>query len=165
MMNRRLWIAAAVAIAAALVYTFFFRRSDEGQIRRQLRALAEAVRVEEGAGNPVFRAARLKDAYAHLFTPRVEVDVPELSREAMRREELVGATIAAEAPYQVVSLEFTGVRVEIDERTASARVTGAAAVTGVEGGQRRLEKRDFSMRFEKADGEWRVAAVATLRSP
>src|ERR1700761_367432 len=87
-MNRRLWIAAAVALAAALVYTFFFRQSDEGRIRRQLRALADTVHVEDGSGNPVFRAAHVKDAYAHLFTPRVEVDVPELSREAMRREEL-----------------------------------------------------------------------------
>jgi hypothetical protein len=164
-MNRRLWIAAAVAVAAALVYTFFFRQSDEGKIRRQLRLLAEVVRVEDGAGNPIFRAANLKDAYAHLFTPRVEVDVPELSREAMRREELVGATIGAEAPYQGVTLEFTGVRVAIDDRTASARVTGAAAILAIEGGERRLEKRDFSMRFEKTDGEWRIAAVATMPSP
>jgi hypothetical protein len=165
MMNRRLWVAAAVAVAAALVYTFFFRQSDEGRIRRQLRALAEAVQVEEGAGNPVFRAAHLKDAYAHLFTPRVEVDVPEVSREAMRREELVGATIGAEAPYQAVSLAFTGVRVYIDDRASSARVTGTAAITAVEGGQRRLEKRDFTMRFEKTDGEWRIDAVATMPSP
>jgi SnoaL-like domain len=165
MMNRRLWTAAAVAVAAALVYVYFFRQSDEGRIRRQLRALSEAVRVEDGAGNPVFRAARLKDAYAHVFTPRVEVDVPELSREPMRREELVSGTLSVEAPFQAASLDFTSVRVDIDERTASARVTGAAAFVGVEGGQKRVEKRDFSMRFEKADGEWRIAAVSAMPSP
>ena len=165
-MNRRLWIAVVVAILAAVAYTAFFRQSDEGRIRRQLKALAAAVRVEEGPGNPVIRGLHVKDAFSKIFMPRVEVDVAELAHEAMRREELVGATVALESRFSTAALDFTGVRVEIDEPTASARVTGTAAGLGVElGGRTRVEKRDFTMRFEKVDGVWRIGAVSALSSP
>ena len=160
-MDKRLWIAVVVAVLAGGTYALFFRRSDEGQIRRQLAALAAAVRVEDGPGNPVFRAVHLKDAFAHVFVPRVEMDVPEIGREPMRREDLVGVTVAAESPFHAASLDFTGVRVAIEDPPTFARGTGTAAGLGVQGdGRMRAEKRDFSMRFEKAGGEWRIAAVS-----
>jgi hypothetical protein len=161
-MNRRLWIAVAVAVLTGTTYALFFRQSDEGLIRRQLAALATAVRVEEGPGNPVFRAVHLKDAFSRIFTRLVEMNVAELGSEPMRREDLVGATVAVEAPLQTASLDFTGVRVAIEDPPRFARVTGTATGLGVEGdGRRRVETRDFTMRFEKADGEWRIASVST----
>jgi hypothetical protein len=166
MMNRRTGLAAVVAVLVAATYAFFFRQSDEGRIRRQLAALAAAARVEEGPANPVFRAAHLKEAFSGIFTKRVEVDVAEYARDTLAPEDLVGATIAVEAPLQAASLDFSSVRVEIADPPASARVTGTATGVGVEGGGgRRVEKRDFVMRFEKVDGTWRIASVSTLAAP
>lgn len=165
MMNRRLWIAVAIAGLAGLAYAFFFRQSDEGRIRKQLAALATAVRVEDGPGNPVFRAAHVKDAFSRLFTPRVEVDVDGLARETMRREDLVAATVSAEAPFHTAALDFTFVRVAVEDPPTGARVTGTAAGLAVDGGGRtQAEKRDFTMRFEKQDGTWRIASVSASRA-
>jgi hypothetical protein len=124
------------------------------------------VRVEEGPGNPVIRAGHLKDAFSRIFTPRVEIDDGELAHEPMAREELAVATVAVERPFHTATLDFTGVRVAVEDPPLYARVTGTATGTGAEGSERRrLEKREFTMRFEKVDGTWRIAAVSTLPAP
>jgi hypothetical protein len=166
MIERRHILAGGVAILGGIVYALVFRQTDEGRIRAQLTALAAAVRVEDGPGNRVFRAAHLKDAYARIFAPRVELDVADLAHETTRREDLVGLTLALQAPLRTAALDFSSVRVQLESPADSARVTGTATGSGVEGGgQMRVERRAFTMRFEKVDGIWRIAAVSASVPP
>lgn len=160
MIDRRLWMALGLAVLTGGGYAVFFRQSDEGRIRRQLTALSAAVRVEEGPGNPVLRAAHLKDAFSRVFAPRVELDVADLARETTGREDLVALTLGAEAHLRAAGLDFTSVRVQLEEPPVSARITGTATASGVEGdGRVHVERREFTMRFDKVDGVWRIAAV------
>jgi hypothetical protein len=165
MIERRHWIALGFAVVAGVVYALAFRQTDEGRIRAQLAALATAVRVQEGPGNPLIRAAHLKDAFSRIFAPRVELDVAEVARETTRRDDLVALTLAAEAPLRAAALDFTGVRVEVEAPDA-ARVTGTVTASGDDGGGRvRVERRAFTMRFAKVDGAWRIAAASASPSP
>jgi hypothetical protein len=164
-MQRRLLLAVAAAVLASLVYAFFFRRSDEGRIRKQIALLAASVRVEEGKPDPAMRALSLRGTYGRALAPRVEIEVPGVSSEVMSRDQVVALVVSGTAPFRDLAVDLGAARVEIDPSAKSARAAMSATVTArdAEGGAH-TEKRDVTMRFENTEGEWRVAAISATRS-
>jgi hypothetical protein len=59
--------------------------------------------------------------------------------------------------------ELTNQRIQIEEGATTAKVDAVAIVTGVRGGERRIDRRDVHFLLRK-DGHWRVTTI-DVRAP
>ena len=161
-MNRRLWLALTFAGAAALAYLLVLRPSDEERVRRQVTALSVSVGIDAAERDPRARPLRIQQAFRRVFTRSVRVDIADLVEDMHGRDELAGMAVSAAETFRAVTLDFTGVRVEIDGAAQAGRVDAVATLQGTDhDGQPQREVRDVTMLFTEADGEWRIASIAT----
>jgi hypothetical protein len=163
----RRWILAMIAALSVAIVGYFalFRPSDEDRIRSQLAKLAEAVEVKEPGSNPVFRKARIDEAFGAVFDEDVHVSIPDLSTMKSGRAGLAALATQASVWARTASLEFSGIEIRLDDAHASAKV-GATAIVRAEGGDRRnrREERAVDFRFAKIDGLWKITSVTVWRN-
>lgn len=160
-MNRKTWMAVLALVAIAATYVIFFRKTDEDRIREKLRALAEAVAKDEGE-NELIRAMRVEKAFTRIFTREVEIKVPEISEGKKARHDLATLTVGAGHAASKIGLRYESVRIEVDRPMSRAWVTGRAVISGARrGGFAEGESRDFVMRFDREEEEWKIASVGT----
>lgn len=158
-MNRRLWMALAFA-GAALAYVLLARPGDEARIRGQIGALSAAVRID-GAEAPRARAIRIQRAFTRIFMPSVQVDVPDLVEDMHGRDELAGMAISAAQTFRDLAVALGTVRVTTERPERPAEAEAVITVSGADhDGHPHRETRNVTMRFEKADGEWRIASIS-----
>ena len=151
---------AVILLAAALGAWFLLSRgSDESQIHGKLDRLAKAVRVD-APENAVVRHARVNSEFVEIFTKDVLVEIPELTSAKGGRHELVGIASQASAYYGTVDLAFSRVEITLDAGKRNARVGATVTVTGrpQTGGPER-DSRECTIRFDKIDGDWKIASV------
>jgi hypothetical protein len=158
-MKRSTWAAVLAAALIAGVCVLVFRRSDEGKIRAQLRALATAVHAEPGE-NALFRAKRIQDTFARVFPADVQIDVPGVHEGLAPRSKLVAFAAGAGIQYGAVDLRFDAVTVDLEKPQRRAWVTSTASANGGDRG----ESREVVMRFVESEGEWRITSIAIAGS-
>ncbi len=163
-MKNQLYLALAAIIAATIVYALFFRASDEDRIRQKLAAIEAAVTSRGSASEAAARPLRIQQAFARIFTPRVQVDVPEIEAGDTPREELAELVASSEGQIQGLDVAFTRVHLEIDRRAPPPRadVDALATLTGTERGEgvRRRNVYQVTLHLEAIQGEWRVTRIA-----
>jgi hypothetical protein len=160
-MIRRLAIGLTFLVAAFTTYALFFHTSEEDRIRRQVAALADAVRIDVEDRELAARAPRVRKTFVRVLGPWVRVDIPDIVEDAHGREELAGMAISAQESFASLSVRFDPRAVELERGARAARVTGAATLTGTDrDGRAYREVRPVEMRFERIDGEWSMVALA-----
>lgn len=158
--KRGVLLGVLCAAAAIAIYALFFRGSDDERIRAQLTRLANAVRVDGTPVNPIVRNANLKSEFAEIFTKDVAIDVPELTSLRSGRGPLADVATQAASFYATAQIDFASVRVDLAPDARSADVVAIATLTGArQGGETERDVRRVSLRFDKVDGEWRIASL------
>lgn len=159
-MKRALPALALALVAAALVYVFFVRGSDEEAIRAQLARICETVRVREGSQNPLFYAARVRDGFAEVFDADVSVRGEELGGHVAGRRALADTAVGLAQRFQRAECELSDLDVRIDDARVSAQVAATARLTALGGdGVPRRDERAVTFLVHKRDGTWRVATL------
>lgn len=160
-MKRALPLLALAAAAALVVYALVFARTDEERIRSRLRDVAAAV-APRGAGEPMaVREARIARAFGEAFDPDVSLAIQELGAQARGRAALIA--FAASIPRDVEGLEFDLDRlsVKFDEPHEHALAVGPVRLlVSRHGGARSEDLRTLALRFDRADGEWRIGDLS-----
>jgi hypothetical protein len=159
-MARRLSIGLAFAAAALVTYLVFFRVSDEERIRRNLDALAEAVRIEPRERDPAARPLRIRRTFQRVLAARVVVAIDGIVEDAHPPDELAGMAISAAETFAEMTIRFERLEVHVDGGAGRASALGVATVLGTDhdGGAYR-EVRPVRMRFEVVDDTWRMVAL------
>jgi hypothetical protein len=159
-MNRRTWIALPLVGAAALAY-FLLRPSDEERIRWQLAALGRAVVIDPAEKDPRARPLRVHEAFQKILEPSVRVEIPGVVEDVRDRDELTGMAVAVGDTLTDLTVDLRAVRVKVEPGARAARVQASATFAGaVRGGRGDRLVREVTVRFEKVDGEWRIASIA-----
>ena len=154
---KRLTALAVLAAGVGLVgYALFSAPSDEEQIKQVLDDLARAVSYSEPQ-NPLQRTAQLNGAFKDIFTQNVSVRIVELGADTTGRAPLGQLGARASLGYQSLELGFSGVSLEAGE--AAANVSATAELSGTGSNGPRTDERHTEFRFEKVDGDWRIARV------
>jgi hypothetical protein len=158
----RILLLLVIAWLLLLGYWHFFP-SEETRIRRRLEGLARAVSTSPNP-SPL---ANLADAneVTGFFARDVEisVEVPGAGRHTFTgREEVIQAAVAARSNSRSVKIEFLDimVRLQTDKQSAVADLT--AKVT--QAGERDFEVQELKFQMKKADGDWQIARVETVRT-
>lgn len=157
-MKRALVVALCVLVATLAIWLLFFRTSDERAIQKKLDRLATAVRVE-GSENPVMRGARLQGEFTEIFVKDVLVEIPELTSIKSGRQELLAVATQAGGYYQSVRLSFDQTKIQLDDAKRSARVSCTVTLTVSRGAGDERDSREVTFRFDKIDGDWKIAQV------
>lgn len=159
-MKRFLPHAAIAAGLAIFLYAVFFGSSDEDLIREKLDLLAETIEVKGHQENIVVRGARIKDAFADIFTKEVVIEIPELTNVSTGRMELVGLASQAPTWYRTASVDLDSLQVDVDQQGLSAHVSGPVTLTATRlTGELARDRRTTSLRFDKIEDEWKVVSV------
>jgi hypothetical protein len=159
--SRRVLAVVAVALGLLVIgYAVFAKPSDEELIRAKLDRLAEVVSFSDGAGNPVFRAARLDGEFADLFTEDVRISIPELSSVAQGRRPLAGLAARGSSYAQSLDVDFQDVDVQLIGGSSAAQVKAVASLTAQRGGRLQQDRRRVGFGFTKRDGDWLIDAVS-----
>lgn len=161
-MNKKLLVALACTVVAALVlaFTFLFRDGDEERIRKLLADLAKVVSVKKD-DNVLSRTARLRSGLKDVVSDDVRVTVPELGVRSMDRKQLEDDAARAGLLFSEADCEFSNVTIELDEGATFATVDAVAIVTGVRGGERKVDRRDVHLLVRK-DGDWKITSIDVL---
>lgn len=168
-MKNKIALALAAILVAAIVYVLFFRTSDEDRIRQKLTALESAVKSGASASEIASRPLRIREAFARVFAPRVQVDVPEIQAGEQPREKLADQVASSEERIHGLDVDFEKVHVEIDPRAQPPRadVDALATVkgTGRGDGLRRRNVYQVTLHLEEIQEEWRVTRIAAAAVP
>jgi ketosteroid isomerase-like protein len=162
--GRRASIALSALGIAAIAWTFW-PESDEGAIRRRLRAAVEEANARTGQGlETVAKAARI-GAY---FTDDVVVDLGAGAAPLSGRQTLMGMATRLQPPTESLVVDLKDITVVKRPDTTVADVTLTATFTRREtsGAEETMDARELALEVRKEDGEWRIArvvAVDTLR--
>ncbi|HSN98858.1 MAG TPA: nuclear transport factor 2 family protein [Candidatus Nanopelagicales bacterium] len=149
-----------IAIGVVLIAYALLGSSDEDRIRALLDRLAEAVRVEEGATNPLVRHGQVNEAFKEIFAKEASASVAELGTGIHGREELVRAATQVGSVYRVAYVTLGDVKLAIDSAGGTAEADARATITGAQHGQEtRQDERAVKIRVEKIDGDWRIFSV------
>lgn len=159
MSRRHVWIACVMAIAV-LLGVFLLRPGDEDQIRKTLDRFLHALTIKD-QDNVVARVGRLRSELREAASDDIAVTVPDLNVQLVGRPALVERATAAQSLYQSASAEFTRLTIKIDDARKSARVDGVVVVTGVRGGQRKIDTRDVHLLLRN-DGGWRITSLDVM---
>ena len=110
--------------------------------------------------DPAARPHRIQQAFDRILLPRVEVEVPEVIEDVYGRDDMAGMVASEAGVLRELDVDVGKLRVEVDHDARRARVTGTATLTGTSlEGHRGSDVRDLTVRFEKVDGQWRIAAL------
>ncbi len=151
-------IVAGCAVAAAVVLWFtFFRPAEEDRVRKVLDRFAKAVAVKSD-DNILSRAGRLRSELKETVTDDVHADVSDVNIRVTSRAALVEDATKAGLVFQSADCSLTGMTIKIDADATSAKVDALAVVTGMRGGERRVEKRPVHFLLRK-DGDWRITTI------
>lgn len=143
-------VLAAVSAACA--------RSDEDRIRRQLDEVAQTVSIEDQE-TAIIRQARATRLSTYL-TVDANIDVGAPFSPVVGRNAVARVVAAVRVPAGGVSVEFSDVRVTVDDQTrraiasATARVAEGSAVGGA-----LLQTRVVDVVFSEIAGEWLIDRV------
>ena len=150
-------IAACGLVAVVAIYVTLSRGSDEDRIREVLKQFVSAVEVKQD-DNVLSRNGRLKSRLKDIVDDGVRVDVSELGIGVTGRARFVEEATKAGLVYATASCELMGTSIKIDEAKTTAQVDTTAVVTGVRGGERRVDKCAVHFLLRQ-DGGWRIMAV------
>lgn len=149
-------IACAVVAAVVLVVTLL-RPSEEDRVKKTLDRFAKVVAVKSD-DNVLARAGRLRSGLAEIVDNDVRVDVPDLAMRFTGRDKLVEGAMKAALLYSSADCQLTSVSVVIDESATTAKADALAIVTGIRGGERKLDRRNVHFLLRK-DGDWRITTI------
>lgn len=150
-------VAACALVGLVTLYVTLTRGSDEDRIREVLKQFVAAVEVKQD-DNILARNGRLKSRLKGIVDDGVRVDVSELGIGVTGRAHFVEQATKAGLVFTTASCELVGTTIKIDEAATTAQVDTTAIVTGVRGGERRLDKRPVHFLLRK-DGSWRITTV------
>jgi len=157
----RLILVVAVAALAFWLWTIFFP-GPEKIIRGRLTSLARDVSFSPDENNLVKIAHA--QGVADFFATNVEVDisVPEHEQQSIAgRDEITQAVLISRQQLTALNVKFPDVNVAVasDKNSATADVTVEATVPG----ERDPAVQEVKFIFEKADGQWLIDKVTTVR--
>lgn len=157
----------AVGVVLAVV-ALLFSPSEEDRIRARLTQLEDAVRVDDGAHNPLVRHGRVRKEFAEIFTKEASARIVELDERLGSRDDLTAAATQAAVVYQTADVSFGDTDIQVDPAGMTAEVTATATVTGARHGQPvRRDEVPVALRLEKIEGDWKIisATVHPRRAP
>lgn len=162
----RKWAVAGACAAVALVVLVITltRPSEEDRVRKVLERFAKAVAVKQD-DNILSRAGRVKSELKETVTDDVHVDVADLNIRVSNRQALAESATKASLVFTSADCELTGMTIKIDDASTTAKVDALALVTGMRGGERKIDRRPVHFLLRKDDG-WKITTidVATSRS-
>lgn len=161
-LKQSLAIGVIVLGVAVALWAIFGRKTDEELIKEQLDELALAIRVENPDENPIFRASRLKEKFAELFTKNVRVTVPELegAMSVTGREDLVKVATRAGTYWRSAEVSFSDVEIVQAGGENNRKVDATALLTAEEHGEQRRDERHVTFGFTKTDGDWLIDSLS-----
>jgi hypothetical protein len=113
--------------------------------------------VKEG-DNIISRTGRLKSELGEVLDDDVRIDVPDLAIATTGRKEVVEKAAQAGVMFSSADCELSNLKIEVEEGASTAKANAVAIVTGVRGGDRRIDRRDVHFLLRK-DGHWRVTTI------
>jgi len=148
-------LLAIVLLAAAAVAVRCLTNTETRRIRKQLKAVAEAVSKEEGEGNiaMAFKMQILGNLLADKVTIRFK-DYPHVGETS--GTELVSLATRGRTYFKYLSITITEAEIDIYAE-GRARARCVAKVVS-EGHQRYNEKHYFDAELSKEDGKWRFTS-------
>lgn len=159
-MKKALVAAGCALVAFVALYLTFFRDNDEERIKKVLSRFAKIVSVKAD-DNVIARTARLRSQMGDLVDDNVRVTVPELSVRSSSRKQLEDDAARAGVAFSEADCEFANVTIKLDEGATFATVDAVALVTGVRGGDRKVDRRDVHFLLRK-DGSWKITSIDVL---
>lgn len=145
-------------VGAIALYESFFSASPEDQIKKTLGELANIVSVKEG-DTLLSRTARLRSRLKDVVDDDVSVNVAELGIDVHGRRKLEEDAAKAGVMFQTADCVFAKLAIKLDEPNTLATVDGVALVTGLRGGDRKVDERAVHFLVRKSDGNWRVTTI------
>jgi ribosomal protein S9 len=137
---------------------------DEGAIKNQMSAIAQALSVpaSEGELGRIARIASLRNALAENIQVSTGASVrpgAQIPPEVVGRDAVLGLAARWSPPRAGVSVEFVDVQVTVDDGGATAQVYCTAQATSGPPEQPIVDARELTVGFAKIDGEWLVSSV------
>ncbi len=156
------WLPLAVlAVIAVVAYVIVTWPSDEEAIRSRLDGVVATLRVDALANDRALRAARVENAFPHLFVVNAVAKIPEAGTSIANREELTAVAIAASEPYTRIEPQLQDVKISVQPGKVRAEAKVIASVTLRKRTEpSRTERRAVTLALEKEDGEWKIAQIA-----
>jgi hypothetical protein len=153
---------ACAAIAAVVLVLTLTRPSEEDRVRQVLERFAKAVAVKPD-DNILARAGRVKSELKETVTDDVHVDVADLSIRVSNRQALAENATKASLVFSSADCELTGMTIKLDDSSTTAKVDALALVTGMRGGERKIDKRPVHFLLRKDDG-WKITTIDVATS-
>jgi hypothetical protein len=153
---------ACAAIAAVVLVITLTRPSEEDRVRQVLERFAKAVAVKPD-DNILARAGRVKSELKETVTDDVHVDVADLSIRVSNRQALAEHATKASLVFSSADCELTGMAIKLDDSSTTAKVDALALVTGMRGGERKIDKRPVHFLLRKDDG-WKITTIDVATS-
>ena len=137
---------------------------DEGAIKNQMSAIAQALSVpaSEGELGRITRIASLRNALAENI--QVSTGAPvrpgaQIPPELVGRDAVLGLAARWSPPRAGVTVEFVDVQVTVADGGATAQVYCTAQATSGPPEQPVVDARELTVGFAKIGGEWLVSSV------
>lgn len=167
MMLRRksLLLLALIGFAALSVgaYFYFWGDEDEAIINRNLARLVELAQ-KNGDESPFVTLGQSRDAMKFIAQePQINVGRPlPLITD---REELEGSLIQVRQSLQELSVRIIRKDLVVAEDGQTAQMELEAEGIANYSGERRRDRREFSIEWVKEDGDWLIRTVSLEGSP
>jgi hypothetical protein len=152
-------IGCALVAAVALALTFF-RESDEERINKLLVHFAKTVSVKP-ADTLISRTARIRSELGEIVDDGVRVTVPELGVRSNGRRQFEEDAIRAGSMFTEADCDFANVTIKLGEGATFATVDATAIVSGLRGGERKVDRRDVHFLLRKEKG-WKLTSIDLL---
>lgn len=152
--------SVAVVVLALIAGTVLWTRlfpSDEAEIR----ALLDEVRtaLTEPSSGRLEQVARARAVSARL-APDITIDLGAPWGVLRGREAVLAAVARAAGRLDSAAIQFQETEIVVAEGREHA--SGTTVVEAREAGQTRAAAREFSIDFQRIDGQWLIAAVAAV---
>jgi hypothetical protein len=155
--RRNVLIGAAIVVVASVLWTLLARPSEEERVKQTLARFAKVVAIKAN-DNVLARAGRLRAGCKELLDDMVRVDVEGLALHVSSREAFVDGATKAGLVWTSADAEVAAAEVRIDEAVTTAKVDATVVVTGVRGGERRIDRRRVHFLLRK-DGVWKISTI------
>jgi hypothetical protein len=155
--RRNVLLGAALVLVASALWTFLARPSEEERVKQTLARFAKVVALKEN-DNVLVRLGRLRAGCKELLDDMVRVDVEGLALHVGGREAFVESATKAGLVWTSADAEIAAAEVKIDEAVTTAKVDATVVVTGVRGGERRIDRRRVHFLLRK-DGAWKISTI------
>jgi hypothetical protein len=113
--------------------------------------------------NILARAGRVKTELKETVADDVYVDVADLNVRVTNRQALAEAAMKASMVFTSADCELTSMTIKVDDSATTAKVDALALVTGVRGGERKIDKRPVHFLLRK-DGTWKITTIDVASS-